>query len=182
MNYLVRQWSLDVGNNLDNQKARIDFVLDEINTILKAGMVTMAAKVGGEVNDVAIPSRTADAWQSCYSKICPSLESAFLPLRQNPMYIHNGVKIDIRKLVLTAFRSFVIMPLKTRLIGWMNYCFLTVIGVFENNFISEVSDLTDMIAKLTQMLTTLASISVEGKTEHQAAMRQILLSIRKNCH
>lgn len=107
MNMLIRQWILTTPK---------DVVLSELNTFLKTGMVLLAAKLNSEP-DNNLPARAAEVWSSCYCKVLPTLESAFLPLRQDASFMENGGKIDIRKIILISFRTVVIWPMKGRFIG-----------------------------------------------------------------
>lgn len=110
MNMLIRQWI--------NTSPK-DVVLSELNTFLKTGMVLLASKLNSEP-DNNLPARAAEVWSSCYCKVLPTLESALLPLRQDASFMENGVKIDIRKIILISFRSVVILPMKGRFAGIFN--------------------------------------------------------------
>jgi hypothetical protein len=107
MNILIRQW---IGTTPE------DTVLAELNTFLKTGMVLLASKLNSEPDD-NLPARAAEVWSSCFCNVVPSLESAFLPLRQDSNFMEGKSKIDIRKIILVSFRSFVIVPMKSRFIG-----------------------------------------------------------------
>ncbi|KAJ3345166.1 hypothetical protein HDU91_007456 [Kappamyces sp. JEL0680] len=107
VNRKVREW---VHNT------HFDTILSEFNTLLKAGMVALASKLSS-VDDDHLCSRMAEVWSNFYCNIIPNLQSAMAPLRQEPALVQNGKKIDLRRHILVAFRSFVIWPMKSRLIG-----------------------------------------------------------------
>lgn len=107
MNMLIRQWIVTSPRETIQQ---------DIQTLLKTGMLLLAAKLNSEPDD-NLPARAAEVWSSCFCKVLPTLESAFLPLRQDANFTQNGVKIDIRKIILVSFRSIVIWPIKGRFIG-----------------------------------------------------------------
>ena len=94
---------------------------EDISTLIKTGMLTISNKLS-IASCETLANRCADVWTYFLGTILPYFQASFLPLRHAPhLQLQTGKrleKVDCRKLMLGAFRNYVIYPLRLRLEGF----------------------------------------------------------------
>ncbi|KAJ3261778.1 hypothetical protein HK103_004729 [Boothiomyces macroporosus] len=166
LNVLVKKW-VDRGT--------VESISTDLNVFFKTGMIILANKLNAVQMEV-LPTRLADLWTYFYSNVIPYVQGALIPLRNSPKMQYNGPngpeKVKIRRMLLLAYLNFVIWPMKSRLQGRYDLIIemlLTRISCLPNGG-------TDVVGKLTQMFSTLASSSAH--LEQQNGMFQLLYILK----
>ncbi|KAH6581355.1 hypothetical protein BASA61_009107 [Batrachochytrium salamandrivorans] len=164
INVLVTKWIRQAGT--------IQAVQDDLNTFLKTGMTAITSKVSISSNE-ALANRLAEAWIQFFGTVLPLLQGLFLPVRWSPFLATRNVDtnemdaMDIRRMALVTFRNYVVWPNRSRLQEMLLKRFSSV----EHSIMG-----TDVISRMTQMLTILTSLSLND--DKHKAVHELLCVLR----